>query len=198
MGSRNKTQKEESAIAKRVNKNFVFNVNSSSTDRPVNPTADSIKSLSRNNSTEEMTENDAFPSVITHRLQNAKNVTIGALHVNSLRNKIGAVQELIANNIDICLFSKTKIDESFPNQQFNLSNYKHFHRDINKHGGGLLFGINESIPWKLINYQIIPSDVDITMFELLVKTQKWLCIGLYKSPSQTCHHENVMLIGDFN
>ena len=48
----------------------------------------------------------------------------------------------------------------------------------------------------------------------LVKTRKWLCIGLYKSPSQnenyfldilskvlskqTCQYENVMLIGDFN
>ena len=52
------------------------------------------------------------------------------------------------------------------------------------------------------------------MFEFLVKTRKWLCIGLYKSPSQnenyfldilskvlskqTCQYENVMLIGDFN
>ena len=52
------------------------------------------------------------------------------------------------------------------------------------------------------------------MFEFLVKTRKWLCIGLYKLPSQnenyfldilskdlrkqTCQYENVMLIGDFN
>ena len=56
-----------------------------------------------------------FPSVAAHRLQNAKNVTIGALHVNSLRNKIGAVQELITNNINICLLLKTKIHETFPN-----------------------------------------------------------------------------------
>ena len=41
-----------------------------------------------------------FPSVTAHRLQNAKKITIGALNVNSLRNKIGAVQELITNNID--------------------------------------------------------------------------------------------------
>ena len=35
-----------------------------------------------------------FPSVTAHRLQNAKKITIGALNVNSLRNKMGAVQEL--------------------------------------------------------------------------------------------------------
>ena len=115
MGGRNKAEKEESAIAKWVNKNLVPNVNSSNIDRPVNSTVESIKSLRRNNSAEVKTENDVFPSVTAHRLQNAKNVTIGALNVNSLRNKIGAVQELITNNIDIYLLSETKIDESFPN-----------------------------------------------------------------------------------
>ena len=184
MGTRNKMGKEESAIAKRVNKNLVFNVNSSNTDRPVNPTVDNNKSLSRNNTAEERDEHDIFPSVTAHRLQNAKNVTIGALNVNSLRNKIGAVQELITNNIDICLLSETKIDESFPNQQFNISNYKTFRRDRNKHGGGLLFYINENISCKLINDEIISSDIDMIMFEFLVKTRNWLCIGLYESPSQ--------------
>ena len=115
MGTRNKTGKEESAITKRVNKNLVFHVNTSNTDRPVNPTVYNIKPLSRNNSAEERAENDVFPSVTAHRLQNAKNVTISALNVNSLRNKIGTVQELITNNIDICLLSETKIDENFPN-----------------------------------------------------------------------------------
>ena len=64
-GKRNKTEKEESAIAKRVN-NFFLNVNSSNTGRPVNPTVDNNKSLSRNNSAEEMAENDVFPTVTTH------------------------------------------------------------------------------------------------------------------------------------
>ena len=115
MGTRNKTEKEESAIAKWINKNLVVNVNSSNTDRPVKPTVDTNKSLSTNNSAEEnnSAKNDVFPSVTVHRLQNAKNVTIGARNVNSLRNKIGAVQELITNNIDIWLLSETKIDETF-------------------------------------------------------------------------------------
>ena len=120
---------------------------------------------------------------------------------------------MITNNIDICLLSETKIDENFRNQQFNISNYKTFRRNRNKHGEGLLFYINENIPCKM-NYQIIPSDIEMIMFGFLVKTRKWLCIGLYKSPSQnenyfldilskvfskqTFQYENVMLIGDFN
>ena len=115
MDARNKTEKEESAITKRVNKNLVFNVNSCNTDKSVNPAVDNIKSLSRNNSTEERAKNDVSPSVIAHRLQYAKNLIISALNVNSLMNKIGAVEELIKNNIDLCLLSGTKNDESFPN-----------------------------------------------------------------------------------
>ena len=73
-----------------------------------------------------MAENHVFPSVAAHRLHKDKNATIGALNVNSSRNKTGAVQELIINNIDICLLSENKIDKRFPNQQFNISNYKTF------------------------------------------------------------------------
>ena len=107
------------------------------------------------------------------------------------------------------MLSETKIDENFPKQQF-----KTFRRDRNKHGGGLLFYINENIPCKLINDKIIPNDIEMIMFEFLVKSRKFLCIGLYKSSSQnencfldilskvlskqTCQYENVMLIGDFN
>ena len=116
--------------------------------------------------------NKFFPSVTAHRLQNAKNVTIRALNVNSLRNKIGAVQELITNNIDICLLSETKIHETFPNQQFNINNNKTFRRGRTKYGGGLLFYINENIPCKLINDEIIAIDIEMIMFEFFVKTTK--------------------------
>ena len=81
--------------------------------------------------------------------------------------------------------------------------------------GFLLFYINENVPCKLINDEIFPSDIEMIIFEFLVKTRKkWLCIGLYKSPPQngnyfldilskvlsklTCQYENVILIGDFN
>ena len=113
MGTRNKMEKEESAIAKTVNKNLAFNVNCSNTDRFVNRTVDNKNSLSINTSAEAKAENDVFPSFTAYRLQNAQNVLIVALYVNSLRNKIAAVQELITNNIEICLLSQTKINEAF-------------------------------------------------------------------------------------
>ena len=37
-----------------------------------------------------------------------------------------AFEELIKYKTDVCLISETKIDESFPNQQFKINDYKIF------------------------------------------------------------------------
>ena len=76
------------------------------------------------------------------------------------------------------------------------------------HGGSVLCYINKNIPSKTVNVEGIKQDCEI------IKTCKWLCIGLYKLPSKnennfldnlsfvmkrlTCQYENFMLIGDFN
>ena len=60
----------------------------------------------------------------------------------------------------------------------------------------------------------MPNDIEMVLFDLLVKKQKWLCVGIYKQPSQienyfldtfskvlsklACQYDNIMLIGDFN
>ena len=89
---------------------------------------------------------NAFQSVQKHRLQNPKNIVIGHLNVNSLRNKSEAVEELLQKKVDICFLSETKIDETFPNQQFMINDYKLFRRYRNCHGGGIFSCINENKP----------------------------------------------------
>ena len=168
------------------------------------------KAISRN----KINSSNSYPQVQQHRLKNPKNVILGHLNVNSLRSKIEAVEELMRNNIDISLFSETKLNEAFPNQQFKISGYKMFGRDRNKYGGGIMFYINENIPCKTVNVEGLPNDCVGTLIELSIKSRKWLCIGLYKPPSQnekhfldnvslaltkmSCEYENIMLIGDFN
>ena len=72
---------------------------------------------------------------------------------------------MITNNTDIYLLPETKIDENFQNQQLNISNYKTFLRDRNKYGGKFLFYINENIPCKLIDDEIIPSDIEMIIID---------------------------------
>ena len=168
------------------------------------------KTTSRN----KIISGNSYPQVEQHRLKNPKNSILGHLNVNSLRSKIEAVEELMRNNIDISLFSDTKLDETFPNQQFKISGYKTFRRDRNKYGGGIMFYINKNIPCKTVNVEGLPDNRQVTLIELSIESQKWLCSGLYKAPSQnekyfldnlslaltkmSCEYKNVMLIGDFN
>ena len=119
-----------------------------------------------------------------HRLKNPKNVIVGHLKLDSLRNKFTTVEELIKEKIDIGLISETKTDESFPNQQFQINGYKTTRRDRNSFGGGLIFYINEQIPSKVLTLESITGDIEIILVDFTVKNRKWLCIGLYRRPSQ--------------
>ena len=50
---------------------------------------------------------------------------IGYFSINSLRNKIIDVREVIRKlSIDYFVISETKLDELFPSEQFNISNYE--------------------------------------------------------------------------
>ena len=139
---------------------------------------------------------NAFQSVHKHTLQNPKNIVIGHLNVNSLRNKFEAVEELVQNKVDICFLTGTKIDETFRNQQFMTNGYKLFRRDRNCHGGGVLCYINKNIPSKTVNVDGIVKECEIVLIEFSMKTRKWLFIGLYKPSSQNENNflENLSLI----
>ena len=125
-----------------------------------------------------------FPSVQTHRHKNPKNVIVGHLNVNSLRNKFVAVEELIKDKIDVCLISETKIDESFPNQQFKKNVYKMFRNDRDRFGGGLMFYVGEQVASKVLSLESISIDIKLILLEFTVKNRRWLCIGIYRPLSQ--------------
>ena len=49
------------------------------------------------------------------------------------------------NNIDTFLFSETKLDEKFSNQQYKISDYEMFSRYRRKYGGGIMIYVNENV-----------------------------------------------------
>ena len=205
----------KSVKTKKANGNLNLKVSMPNTDRPIVSYPETQNDLRANKTTSrnKINSHNSYSQVQEHNLQNSKNVILGHLNVNYLWNKIESVEELMRNDIDISLLSETKLDETFPNQQFKISGYKMFRRDRNKHDGGIMFYINENIPCKTVNAEGLPNDCEITLIELSIKSRKWLCIGLYKPPSQnekyflgnlslalikmSCEYENVMLIGDF-
>ena len=82
------------------------------------------------------------------------------------------------------MISETKVDKTFPNQQFKINGYKMLRKDRDRFGGGLMFYVNEQIPSKVLSLESIPMDTELILLEFTVKIQWWLCVGMYRPPPQ--------------
>ena len=78
------------------------------------------------------------------RLDNASNTIIGHLNINSFRNKTAFVEDII-KLFDVLLVFESKLDHTFPSNQFGTNGYKIFRYRRNRFGGGLILYINEDI-----------------------------------------------------
>ena len=91
--------------------------------------------------------------VLRHeRLKHNKNPKIGYLNINSLRNKLTYLRVILKySSLDYCVFSETKLDESFPNAQFTFDGYEmRARKDRNKFGVGLTEYVQKGLICKRI------------------------------------------------
>ena len=51
-------------------------------------------------------------------------------------------------SFNIFLISESKLDDTFPNYQFNINGFKIFRCDRNRYGGDLIYYVDEGIPCK--------------------------------------------------
>ena len=63
-------------------------------------------------------EQNPFNEMKKLKLKNPRKIAIGHLNINSIRNKFTAIIEDINNNLDIIVFSETKLGDSFPTGNF--------------------------------------------------------------------------------
>ena len=76
------------------------------------------------------------------RLRNLNRIIIGHLNVNFFAIKLDAIKLIILDNVDIMIFSETKLDASYPTAQLLINGFsKPFRLDRNSAGGGLLIYI---------------------------------------------------------
>ena len=170
-------------------------------------------SLSSENSESCFSINNDILRIRKERIDNALNTIIGDLNINSIRNKFVLVENII-KAFDIFLISESKLDCTFPLNQFHIAGFKQFRRDRNRFGGGLMLYINENIPCRPLNEHPKFPDLELIVFELHQSKHKSLFLGIYKPLCQNEIHflhrinsildhylttyENFILIGDFN
>ena len=151
-----------------------------------------------------------------NRVKYPTNPLIGYLNINSLRNKIIDVREVIGKvSLDYFVISETKLHESFPSAQFNISNYEiRNRRDRDKNGGGLIEIVRKGfITKRLKDYET--QICETICSEFTVSKKKWICFSVYRPPSynnliiffeeltkSVCKslntYDNIIVMGDFN
>ena len=139
------------------------------------------------------------------------------MNKNSVCNKIADLQIFIQNiPLDYLFLSGTKLDESFPNAQFNLDGYEiTAGLDRDKNGGGLIVFVRRGIICKRI------SDFELSFSECIcselpISKSRWLCFSIYRPPDRgnlsiffeelseslsnkaIVKYQNIIAMGDFN
>ena len=185
----------------------------SSDDLPV------MEKLLEENTSNDETENiNGIDMLKKLRIKNVNRIMIGSLNINSLPKKFSQLKEIIGNNLDILTIQETKLDASFPPQQFVLPGYSEPYRlDRNRDGGGVLIYVREDVPSKLLNKHNFTKYVEGLFVEINLRKTKLLFFGGYRSDHREyglskleyleqlrfgldkySGYEKVLIAGDFN
>ena len=119
------------------------------------------------------------------RIKNPNNPLIGYLNINSLRNKVVDLREILSKiSPDYFVVAETKLDYSIPSKQLEIENYEIRNRkDRDKNGGGLIEYVKKGVVCKQLNFDAKSSEIIIS--ELTIRNKKWVIISCYRPPSNT-------------
>ena len=149
-----------------------------------------------------VTTNDDFKTNLKDiRITNLNRIVISHININSIRNKFELLAEAVMGNVDILMVTETKIDESFPTNQFIILGFTSPYRfDRTKDGGGILVYIREDIPSKLLNISYIASDIECLGIEVNLRKVRWLVICSYNPHKNNIsnHLENLSKVSNRN
>ena len=93
-----------------------------------------------------LNDNCIFKEVKQFYLNNKNNFKMAHINVNSVRNKFEPFREVLLENIfDILSIQETKLDDSFPDAQFNVSMYKCYRNDYKCNECGLMIYVRNDV-----------------------------------------------------
>ena len=119
------------------------------------------------------------------RIKNLNWVIIGHLNVNFFAAKIDAIRTIMPGNVDIMVFTETKLDDSYPTAQLFIEGFgMPFRLDRNDNGGGLLIYVRADIRCKQLNKHDFPDNIEGFFVEINFRKSTWLILGTYHPPSQ--------------
>ena len=162
-------------------------------------------------------QGSAFSELRKFRVNHSKQIVIGHLNINSLRNKFCEIYDILLNElIDVFGLSETKLDSSFTSSQFSVPDYTMHRVDRNSHGGGILFYVKSAIPHRTRKDLSCSKEsrVETLVIEIKLRKEKIMVVLVYKPPNVSndvcidqlgmlldkCYMEckSVYILGDLN
>ena len=90
------------------------------------------------------------------------------------------LKEVVGDKIDILLISETKLDNTFPLNQFILEGFTPPYRlDRATHGGGLTPFVRDDLLYKLLPNINLSGNIENIFVEINLRSKKWLTLGFY-------------------
>ena len=100
-----------------------------------------------------------YTSLRTIPKDNLNKLIFTHLNINSIRNKFDSLADIIKEDIDILMISETKVDDSFPCDQFFLDSFgTPFRLGRHRNGGGIMLFIRIDIPAKVVSTDDRPNE----------------------------------------
>ena len=194
------------------------NIPPSTNEIPNNPNSnfDHLNVSQENVDTTNPDDLDPYKMLANFFKINSKNITFSHLNVNSLPNKFPELHNILKNGACSLIFlSETKIDSSFPNAQFSITNYCTHRQDRNAQGGGLLCYVHQMLPHRNRQDIAINSNgIESIVIHVKLNRYNLFFICVYKPPNVNNAHlksaieemmnkcnlesEYVYFIGDMN
>ena len=129
-----------------------------------------------------ITENTNLEEMLKLRLKHPNNPFISFLNINSLRNKIIDLREIIKQiSPDYFVIAETKLNYEFPSAQFYTIEKR---RDRNKFGGGLIAYAKKGVICKEMN-GFETRNSEVVCSELTISKKKWLIFTIYRPPTSS-------------
>ena len=129
------------------------------------------------------------------RCNNLKKLVLAYLNINFIRNKFELLSEQVRCNVAVLMFSKTKIDDSFPIGSFLIHGFSPPYRlDCHSKCGGIILYIREDIPSNLLATDKEP--IESVYVELNLRNEKYL-INCSYNPHKTMIKNHLASLSHF-
>ena len=177
--------------------------------------SESLESLlSANVSLVEETNNPAM--ILTElKSKNSERPVIAHLNINSISSKFEPLCSMVKDSIDFLVITESKLDDTFPQGQFQIEGFtRPIRLDRNRDGGGLIIFIRDGLTCREIKPRSLYPELECTLLELSIRQSKWLVVVGYNPQKENIgsfleklsgevdkhlpKYDNLLMLGDWN